>query len=260
MLENVIAGIISGIISGVILLFPLLELIKKRLNKNEFIIFVDWTIVIKGNSTESRSGNIKNEKKLKSTIEKLIISPSDIDKLQIKMTSKIIKDNDDGKNWHESLNDISLRSRIFEDRIKEGLKIIFSKTFFEGYILQYKLSSIQEFAFDYVNYVISPKEILRDNKKTDYVVFFDGSVNAHWYFNFDDETVERFLAFGPDDFLMYTDKWDGSERTKIMMQTMMQFILGLQNRDEFFINKEKSEQKKIIEKIVYPIWWRIGLS
>lgn len=220
------------------------------IGKEEFLIPIIWDVKTNENFIEEISFSIEDENKIEKILKKISYSSSDIENIEIKIKQKFFTN---GKKFKTTENTILAKTLGMQDKIKNGLKIIYSKSFIRGYVSQYQ-NSIQDLSLRYIKYVLSGEEEGFGKDFKYYDIFIKNIISAKHKFSFNKDVYEQFKALGPDSIYGYDIKDDDKQII------IIKFIFNLLNRPNFFTGKEELEKEKIINEIIYPLNWEIGLS
>ena len=248
---HIIENVISDLIAGSILSFWVVGKLKELFTRNHYVIPIIWNIEANDDSIKDSRLTIKNEKKVKKMLESFVDNPSNIEKINIDLKQNFFCN---GCKFETTKNTILSKKLSVKASIRYGLKVIFSEVFVRNYISEFQ-TPITDFAFKYIQYVVNRKQSYKNGNGMSYDIFIDKTnLCVKHNLDFDENIVKEFKACGPDSFLAH--KVSDLDTEDIMIK----FIFILFNKKEFFIDKEKSEQDKIINKITIPMYWSIGLS
>lgn len=209
-----------------------------------------WDVKANENFIEDSSFSIKDKNHIEKVLKRISDSPSDIENIEIKIKQKFFTN---GEKFKTTENTILAKTLGMQDKIKNGLKIIYSKSFIHGYVSQYQ-NSIQDFSLRYIKYVLSGDEEKFGEDFKYYYIFIKNIVSAKHKFSFNKDVYEQFKSLGPDSIYGYDIKDDDKQII------IIKFIFNLLNRPDFFTSKGELEKEKIINEIIYPLNWEIRLS
>lgn len=245
---DIVKDALSNIIAGSILFFWGWDKIKDLLDKDRYLLIIQWNVTSNENFIEKQNLSIGNDKKIRRMLESFFYNPSNIKKLRIKLKQKFFCNN---LKFKTTINAVLSKTLKIQTYIRNGLEVIFSESFVQPYLSQYQ-TSITDFAFKYIQYVVSNKQANEEGLSYDVFIGEIGLCVKH-KFSFDETVVKEFEACGPDTFINYKTSETDIENI------MLGFIFTLSNKNEFFLDKEKQNLDKQVNRIVNILHWKIGL-